>query len=96
MGLPIPERKILTGTEWYLKHWSCTVFEEIMEYGGRWRRGRLDYFGFFFFLGGEIFGLGLCSCSLFYFSFGLCCTCDIEEDGSYKEGEGVSGRNSEK
>ena len=54
----------------------------------------------FFFL--ETFGLSLCSCLLFWFGFGLCYACDIEEDerrkswsGFYKEG-GVSGRNSEK
>ena len=32
----------------------------------------------FFFL--ETFGLSLCSCLLFWFGFGLCYACDIEED----------------
>ena len=57
----------------------------------------------FFFFFWETFGLGLCSCLLFWFGVGLCCACDTEEyerrkswSGFYKEGEWVLGRNSEK
>ena len=101
VGLPIPKRKIPTGTKRYLKHWSCTVFEEMYGIRRKMTKREMGLFCVFFFFFWETVGLGLCSCLLFWFGFGLCYACDIEEDGRgkswssfYKEGEGVSGRNS--
>ena len=52
---------------------GCVMcLKKFMGWEGRWRRGRWDYFGF---------GLGFCSCVLFWFGFGLCWACDIEGDG---------------
>ena len=103
MGLPILEQKIPITIEWYLKHWSCIVFEEIYGIRRKMTKREMELFWFFFFFFWETFGLGLCSCLLFWFGFGLCCACDTEEDerrkswsGFYKEGEWVLGRNSEK
>ena len=93
VGLTIPKRKIPTGTERYLKHWSYTVFEEIYRIRRKMTKREMGLFWFFFFF----FLINF----LFWFGFGLCCTCDTKEDGRrkswsgfYKEGEGVSRRNS--
>ena len=44
--------------------------------------------GFFFFFGEKLLvwvcALVLCLRLLFWFGFGLCCACDIEEDGRRK------------
>ena len=49
VGLPLPERKIPTRIEWYLKHWSCTVFEEIYEIRRKMMKRERGLFWFFFF-----------------------------------------------
>ena len=54
---------------------SCVLcLNKFIGCGGRWRRGRWDYFGF---------DLGLCSCVLFWFVL----ACDTERDGDERKRE---------
>ena len=60
------------------------MFEEIYEIRRKMMKREMGLFWVFFFFLGETFGLSLCSCLLFWFSFGLCCACNTEEDGRRK------------
>ena len=73
VGLPILEQKIPITIEWYLKHWSCIVFEEIYGIRRKMTKREMELFWFFFFfLRNFWFGFMLMFTILVWFWIVLC------------------------